>query len=252
MRLFEILHSLPEIMRDCESIYPTLDAEKPTPDNNSKALASLMQICQDFEICLTEWYNDLERRYQSNHSGMRPQPNAPFVSDVTETTLASELYWFEPSILYSELPRDSAARIFPFYLCFPNPDIAFQVVLHWTGLLLMHIALQLVDTRLSQSSLKTFAPGFTFTNDARSLALHIAQSLEYFVHPDMGLLGTNLIGFPLSAAQRYFQHAGTKEQFWFDVIFQRIADMKSGLRGFLDDMAKRNTVKLVSPRHRMS
>ncbi|KIW67820.1 hypothetical protein PV04_07046 [Phialophora macrospora] len=255
MRLFEILHTLPEIMRDCESIYPPSDAEKQTADGVNNALASVTQNCQDFEICLNEWYNDLEARYQGNHSGMRPQSNAPLAFDVTKTTFASKLYWFEPSTLYSKLPRDSAARIFPFFICFPNPDIAFQIVLHWTGLLLMHIALHLVDTGLDQPNPNRSAPRvteFIFTHDARSLALLIAQSLEYFLHPDMGLLGTNLIGFPLSAAQRYFQHAGTKEQLWFDVIFHRIAEMKSGLAGFLEDMAKRNTVRLVIPWHRTS
>ncbi|EXJ59220.1 hypothetical protein A1O7_06652 [Cladophialophora yegresii CBS 114405] len=255
LRLFEILHTLPAIMRDAENISPVYIAEERTADSVSDALVSVMQNCHDFETRLTEWYNDLEARYQNDHRGIRPQPNAPLFIDETETTVESKLYWFEPSTLYSRLPRNSAARIFPFFICFPNPDIAFQIMLHWTGLLLMHITLHLTRSRFGQARPGISLPvigQFKFTNDARSLALLIAQSLEYFVHPDMGLLGTNLIGFPLSSAQRYFQHAGTKEQLWFDVIFQRIGEMKSGLRGFLDDMAQRRTVKLVSPWHRTS
>ncbi|ETI21823.1 hypothetical protein G647_05892 [Cladophialophora carrionii CBS 160.54] len=252
LRLFEILHILPEIMGDAESISPASHPEEQIADKVGESLVSVMQKCHDFETRLTEWYNDLEARYQSDHRGIRPQPKAPLVFDVADTTLRAKLYWFQPSTLYSGLPRDSAARIFPFFICFPNPDIAFQIVLHWTGLLLMHITMHLMYSRFGQSRPKTALPDigrFAFTNDARSLALLIAQSLEYFVHPDMGLLGTNLIGFPLSSAQRYFQHAGAREQLWFDVIFQRIGEMKSGLRGFLDDMARRRTVKLVSPWH---
>jgi hypothetical protein len=110
----------------------------------------------------------------------------------------------------------------------------------------MHSTLLVTLGRLRSDSMEaSIIIDFTSPHKAQSLALLITQSLEYFVHPDMGLMGTNIIGFPLSIAQGFFQHAGTEEVLWFEVIFQRISDLKSGLSGFLDDMAKRNTLKLA-------
>ena len=112
----------------------------------------------------------------------------------------------------------------------------------------MHSTLQLGLARLrphttaaSTSRIKLF----TSPEKARSVALMIIQSLEYFIHPDMGMMGTNLIAFPLSVSQRFFQYSESRELLWYEVIFERISEMKSGLSGFLDDMVKRDTVKLV-------
>ena len=92
------------------------------------------------------------------------------------------------------------------------------------------------------------APSVYWTEQTpHGLALLIAQSLEYFVHPDMGLLGTDFVGFPLAVAQGYFEHFGAREALWFSVIFARMREMQSGLGEFLDEMYKGEGVVLVRP-----
>ena len=247
MKLFEILHDLPHIMKEVEGIESTTYTADMLADAPMYRLRSLIERCRAFETSLTAWFDDLESRHcgddglRKRHTGSS-SPN----SDSDDTfTLPSELYWFEPSTLFFQLPYDSPRRIFPFFICFVDPDVAFQIILHWAGLLLMHRTLHVARSHIrSHSEPDTHIPNLKSPTDARSLALLIVQSLEYFVHPEMGLMGTNLIGFPLSVAQGFFEHAGTEEVLWFEVIFQRISELKSGLSGFLEDMAKRKTVNL--------
>jgi hypothetical protein len=251
MRLFEILHRLPEIMKQGEDIGLDADAQVQDMETTKELLNLFVLQCQDFEMRLVEWCDDLGAHYESLHrvTQASPGPFAWTLGDTLDPDLPS-LYWFAPSTLYSRLPPDSPHRIFPFFICFADPDVAYQVVLHWTGLLLMHSTMLALLGRLHAGKDHTLAARLaksTSPKDARSLALLIAQSLEYFVHPDIGQMGTNLIGFPLSVTQRFFQHSGSKEILWLEVIFQRIREMRSGLGGFLDDMAKGNTVKLASP-----
>ena len=79
----------------------------------------------------------------------------------------------------------------------------------------------------------------------QTLATLITQSLEYFLHPDMGLLGTNSIGLPMAVAQVYFQYSNARELLWFDVLFERMRVMKTGLGGFLREMARGGDVRSV-------
>ena len=236
-------------MGDLEKLQPGGDPGEQDPDEIDDELAYLTQRCQAFEMQLKEWFDKLGTSQQSTHEEDSPRSDdSYFTHKLAGEEDPSSLFWYEPSTLYSQLPRDSEARVFPFFVCFPNPDIAYQLMLHWTGLLLMGISLRLAYSRLQPGNIGKLSS----TNNPRSVALLLVQSLEYWVHPDMALLGTYVIGFPLSASQRFFQHAGTKEILWYDVIFQRLGQMKSGLTGFLDDMARRKTVKLVNPWHKTS
>lgn len=235
MRLFEVLHTLPEILRQGDYIDLVVKSNKLLSDETTELVNLLTTQCEYFRMRLSAWYEALESNYPSSH-------------DHSQST--SKLHWFESSTLYDQLPPGSPFRIFPSYVCFKDPDVAYQTVLHWTALLLMYSTLHFVHARLQFHKVDPLPYNFirfTTPGAARSLALLIAQSLEYFVHPDMGLLGTNIIGFPLSVTQGYFSYTNSEELLWFDVIFQRIRDMGSGLRGFLKDMAERRTVELVRP-----
>lgn len=191
------------------------------------------------EAQLNAWYATLKAQNQHHHGG--------------------ELYRRSPSTLYQQLPLTSHVRELPFefFLCFPDSDIAQQVVLHWTGLLLLQSTLWLAKERLRcagyTATFPTYHSSSILGNQARvmgsgSLAGHtprpiapqallITQSLEYFVHPDMGFLGTNFVGFPMAVAQGAYEYLQAPELAWFDVVFERMQQMKSGLRGFLDEMA---------------
>jgi len=192
------------------------------------------------EAELDAWYLRLQAQNQHHHGG--------------------ELYWRSPSTLYRQLPQTSPARDLPFeyFLCFPDSDIAQQIVLYWAGRLLLQSTVWLAKERLLRSG---YTASF-LTNHLSSIlgprpedkgsgleadqalrrpfppeALLISQSLEYFVHPDMGFLGINFVGFPMAVAQGAYSHLQAPELAWFDVIFERMQQMKSGLRGFLHEMA---------------
>jgi hypothetical protein len=144
------------------------------------------------------------------------------------------LYWEEPSVLYalnSErflISPDLATRI-----CFPSVRVAHALILSWT-------------TSLIMSSSKRPLLAHVDVNDAtddRAIALRITRSMEYFLHPDMGLIGTNLLGMSLELAREYFQLNGApEEQIWFDVIDVRMAEMRTGLADFLKGVRGHRTL----------
>lgn len=190
---------------------------------------ALATMCQDLESQLQKWYANLSKQ----HSQTTPQG----------------LFWPELSTLYLQLPPSSPARIFSFFLCFPNLDIAEQILLYWTGLLLMHRTIDLAERRLRQHGLPMSIPipptsrdgdtDTTYALDPHSLALNIATSLEYIVHPDMGLLETHFIGFPMNVALGYFNCYGMRERLWSDVVRARMHAMNTGHGDLVDEMAER-------------
>lgn len=185
------------------------------------------------EAQLNAWYATLKSQNQHHHGG--------------------ELYYKSPSTLYKQLPQTSPIRDLAFesFLCFPDPDVAQQVVLHWAGLVLLRSTHWLAKGRLARAGFLSalsalgaqakVASSIPPTGHTRRPpppeALLIAQSLEYFVHPDMGFLGLNFIGFPMAVAQGALEFLQAPELAWFDVVFQRMHQMKSGLGGFLNEMA---------------
>ncbi|KAK5390594.1 hypothetical protein LTS13_000677 [Exophiala xenobiotica] len=243
-RLFEVLETLPDILGLWDRIKTT---PEPEGDLLLEMVTEFVQQCQEFEARLTDWLSGLEFVYGWD------DPHQDFSSSHTSNENSDEpfsaLYWFEPSTLYEQLLPTDPARIFPYFICFRDPNIAEQITLYWTGLLLVHISLHGARERCCRAGLSLAAiPQMGRTNpqqSAQTLAIHITQSLEYFLHPDMGLLGTNFVGFPLAVAQGYFQSCGAKEALWFDVIFMRMREMRSGLAVFLEDMYKGQTLTLV-------
>ncbi|KEF51148.1 uncharacterized protein A1O9_12762 [Exophiala aquamarina CBS 119918] len=243
IQLFEILHSLPGIMELADNINPS-ELEKLSQANQGRYTALFDELATNalkLDEQLNVWYAILKAQNQHHHRG--------------------ELYWRSPSTLYRQLPPKSPVRDLPFefFHCFPDSDIAQQVVLYWSGRLLLQSTIWLAKERLlragysaafgthpssSTLSLTSGATGLgleaahTLPQALPPEALLITQSLEYFVHPDMGFLGTNFVGFPMAVAQGALGHFEAPELAWFDVVFERMRQMKSGLRGFLDEMAR--------------
>ena len=245
-RLFEILESLPGILGLWDRI-------KITPEQEGDLLLVMVpefvRQCQEFETRLTDWLSGLEFVYGWDEPNQGFSPSHASTASLSSGEPSSALYWFEPSTLYGQLLPTDPARIFPCFICFRDPNIAEQITLYWTGLLLIHISLHGARERCRRAGLSLAAMPqmgrMAPQQSAQTFALHIAQSLEYFLHPDMGLLGTNFVGFPLAVAQGYFQSCGAKEALWFDVIFNRMREMRSGLAVFLEDMYKGRTLTLV-------
>ena len=208
-------------------------------DRYISLFAAMTLKCLELDTNLRTWYALLESQNQHHYQG--------------------RLFSWQPSTLYARLDESSPVRNLPFefFLCFPNADIAQQVVLYWTGMLLTRSTFWLAKGRLLRagydpalipspqfSTLQEaitpvpFAPAASVAAQASApQALLIAQSLEYFVHPDMGFMGASFIGFPMAVAQSALRHVDAPELAWFDVIFGRMRHMRSGVGSFLKGMA---------------
>ena len=206
VRLFPILQRIAHLTSETRDIKQTSHLDESKRIHNATFLKEVSII----EDQLADWVTILRSE---------TPPNVP-------------LFWSEPSNLYRLAPPETCSE-FSTFLCFPDICVAQQLLLFWTGSLLLSITRQ---------QLQEYSPLSSQTPQSESrpitLALCIARSLEFFLHPDMGLLGTNLIGFPLSVARKYFLQQGMpSESLWFEVIDMRIRQMRSGLGGFLRDLA---------------
>jgi len=146
-------------------------------------------------------------------------------------------------MLYHTLPVDSSARIFPTFFCFQNLDIAQQLVLHWAGLMFMHLSqyrseqgVQRLDVDLP-SLYSTDVERAAVAAKCMELSINITKSLEYFVHPDMGLTALEFLGLPVNLVFGYLTTRNAKERFWFNVIYDRLSAMSPGFGDLMKAMA---------------
>ena len=196
-------------------------------DSSEAELASKITImsytCQEFESRLMSWRGQLGREKAIDYQ--------------------DQLYWEEPSMLYHTLPVDSSARIFPTFFCFQNLDIAQQLVLHWAGLMFMHLSqyrseqgVQRLDVDLP-SLYSTDVERAAVAAKCMELSINITKSLEYFVHPDMGLTALEFLGLPVNLVFGYLTTRNAKERFWFNVIYDRLSAMSPGFGDLMKAMA---------------
>jgi hypothetical protein len=208
LQLFEILHDLPVIIDLADSIGAHMVGR-----SQADILLQLQAVAaraQLFELQLQAWYAQLE----------------------SEQPAGSPLFWQEPSSIHKQLPEGHPSRVFPYFLCFKNVALAEQVVLHWT--VLLHVTLLLGGTATDLGLPFDSAPK-TLSNPIQ-LAYRIVQSLEYFLHPDMGISELEFIGFPMNLTLAFFRNIGGKGLAFYEVIAERLRETKSGLGDFLADM----------------
>lgn len=141
-----------------------------------------------------------------------------------------ELSRNEQSTLYlSWTPSYSISNPFSTMLCFPSIRVATSTLFCRTGLLFLSTIKHTIAHALPM-------PSFAGSR-CDETALCIARSFEYFLHPDIGLFGTYIIGFPMAAARAYFEQRDTIGGLsWLGVIEARIIEVNSGLGDFLREV----------------
>lgn len=241
IQLFEILQEVPSIIEQADALDP---GRRSDGGNDAETLladiSALTTKCQTFERRLTQWYTKLELDH-----GQQLQESSSSLS----SSQPQSLFTLEPSTLYAQLPETSPLRIFPHFYCFANPAIAEQLLLYWAARLFIPRLLWCGDSSPSRSDgASNFTLESAFGHVARGLpaltttmtetALHIAQSLEYFLHPDMGLMEVQVIGFPLNLSMAHFSAVGRKELLWYEVIRRRMRSMDGGVCQFLAEMVE--------------
>ena len=145
-----------------------------------------------------------------------------------ETDLSQDapLYWEEPSTLHNlNSERLNISPALSNRLCFQSVRIGFGLILSW--------ATMLIISSIKRPLLHHVGAAEESSNDY-AVAMNIVRSMEYFLHPDMGRIGMNMIGMSLEIAREYFVLRGAEdEKVWFEVIDGRMAEMRSGLGKFL-------------------
>lgn len=208
VHLFETLQCLAPLMAKVDRF---LEMQASCCFHQKHQLAkSLLAEVDQFETQLDAWYCNLS------------------------TSSRELICWNEPSILWTSQPRESpAADGFATMLCFSSIRIATSVLFAWTGLLFLHRTKDLLNKVLASES--------SAVNCADGSALRIARTFEYFLHPDIGLFGTYMIGFPLAVSRAYFEQRDMHDELlWLAVIESRTRAVGSGLCDFLREVKSDN------------
>ncbi|KAL9037669.1 MAG: hypothetical protein Q9214_005599 [Letrouitia sp. 1 TL-2023] len=82
---------------------------------------------------------------------------------------------------------------------------AYMLMLYWTTCLLTYSTLQLNYAKLHAESPSLVPERLPDRTRVQQYAISIASSVEYFIHPDMGILGPQFLSFPMGTALFFFE-----------------------------------------------
>lgn len=219
-RLFDILIAIPAIFEQGDPI--NTRAHELNEEELNSAVSTMAYMYQDLESRFTGWYNHL----------LCVEGNGE----------EANLFYHKLSTIYMSLPAGSPAGIYTTYLTFCSLDIAQQLILYWSGLLLLNLFINTVERALRRQSFHSIslwpteaARGAAF-HRMHELATNITQSLEYFVHPDMGMATVDVLGMPMNLVYGFWNGMKAQETLWFDAIFAQLRQMNTGSAEFIEGM----------------
>ena len=221
-QLFDILKTLSAIIESGDKIERAILAGT---DFELQAAVSIYKFeSQEFRSRLNSWRMQLGR--QENES-----EEDPLVWDVT-------------SPLCEALPEDSPARILKTQSCFRRPEIAQQLVMSWSGLLLVDGWLPIMQQKGGQfgRAVSLFATDLDHEevhSRCDSLATNILKSLEYFINIDMGLSNSEFIGFPMTVSMGWWKQSklDAPELRWYPILLAHMRKSNAGFSGLMRLMA---------------
>lgn len=110
-----------------------------------------------------------------------------------------------PSAIHTPADRSDSPEPDGLFL-FEESDyaLAFTLALYWATCNLLHSLIHMAHAYFQSSGLSEYAHELPEHIDPRRSALSIAHSVAYFIRPEMGILGPQLISFPMGVALMYF------------------------------------------------
>lgn len=170
-KLVDVMVFLPSIFEGYDDVETSIDHD---PDETRRKRQCLFLKCVDLSAQLERWYT----RFCAEAKG-RP-------------------------LWHTSMPDDPLYP-FPHLFSFDDPQVAYTMMIYWTCSLVIREILYQTQHELSRDipdicntkNLPNYVePGY--------FAVNIAQTLTYFMHPDMAGLGPSLALFPLGMAFSYY------------------------------------------------
>ncbi|KAI4103802.1 MAG: hypothetical protein L6R37_003605, partial [Teloschistes peruensis] len=217
---------------DLTRIIASTNTTKSINDSGTFALerAALIEECQNLDARLDGWFQQLNEDIPTPH------------------------YWPEFSTMGGSSDNSDPDMAFPVSFHFPNIYVAKLLTDYWAISIILHSTIKLLYQSLAGQT-KAHRPEHPADDQGararailppgcsipfrkkvadpkllKSLASNIAQSMEYFLSKDMGILGPQWALFGLRVAlQTYRYGPPSKELRWLQSIHDRISDEK-GLR----------------------
>jgi hypothetical protein len=175
--------------------------------------------------------------------------------------------WYRSSSLFTA-PREShLLAMFPLVMGFPDPETAELDMLYWTAALILHsnFYLLLHDAQSSPLAVIPIPKGFPHLNPGRDsysyedlfdpmetecnmriFVNNIAESLEYFLQPEMGVLAVNSLVFPMALAMAFLDHFQDPRLEYFLAVADKVEEQYGvQLRDFLQNIPNQNILRLV-------
>ncbi|KAL8805031.1 MAG: hypothetical protein Q9182_002233 [Xanthomendoza sp. 2 TL-2023] len=194
----------------------------PSETTAHKRRLELFQQCRTTDESLRRWYADLSSRLP------KPLPSAIRPPTEQEGTLDQDCFPFEVS----------------------DHILALTLTLYWTTCMLLHGLIHMLFTSLRSSGLSSIPKELPDHIDPHRFAMSITRSIGYFIRPEMGIWGVQLISFPLGVALMYClttDDAGIEEEHrQLRLKIATMSDMGLSLGTFLTSLQAASVPWIVS------
>lgn len=174
--------ALPVLLEESDLIQACLDESVAR-----KRLLSLLQKCQATDHSLRRWLAALSSQLPS------PLPSVIRTPAEQQHTPERDCFSFEVS----------------------DYMLAITLALFWSTCVLLHGLIDMTFTSIRSTGLTDMPKDLPEHIDPHQYATSISRSIGYFVRPEMGIWGVQLIGFPLGVSWMYFlssEHANADEE----------------------------------------
>ncbi|KAL9598360.1 MAG: hypothetical protein Q9219_004522 [cf. Caloplaca sp. 3 TL-2023] len=213
--LFDLMATLPFLLQE----FDLLSGCAVTAEVHQRRI-QLLYRCHELDRSLQQWYESLNAKVPKPlPSEIRPPAGKEDNSD------SAQCFTFEDS----------------------DYALAISLALYWATCNILHGLIQTAHAYSLSSGFSEFAEELPSHVDPHRSATSIANSIEYFIRPQMGILGPQLISFPTGVALMYFMVSGDpnaeEERQGCTEIISRLSKVGTSIETFLGSLqaASRST-----------
>ena len=175
--------------------------------------------------------------------------------------------WYRSASLFNKPAERHLSAMFPLVMYFPDLETAELDMLYWTAAIILHSNFYLLLHHAQNSPLSALSipKGFPHLNpgqdsysyedlfdpletecNIRIFVNNIAESLEYFLQPDIGVLAINSIVFPMALAMAFLDFFQDPRLEFFLAVADKVEERYGvPLRDFLQNIPNQNMLRLV-------